>query len=634
MTPPLHALAAALGVHTAYRDGLGTEVIVGDETLVRVCAALGAEIASPDDAESALAAWRATQAAELVPPVVVAWDGIVPPIAVQAHGSVDALLRLESGDAAPITMHDRTITASTTLPFGVHELLVAAGGRHATCRVIAAPTRAWRSERLTRAWGVGVQLAALRTARSRSVGDLRDLATLCEWIATQGGAVVTLLPLLPTFNAPDPEPSPYSPVSRLFWSELLLDLGPAHRAVGPVASLDVARADAEVRAALAGTGPSEAVLRDPELMRYAMFRGAQARHGRNWRAWPEPLRAGHLTPHDVDGDEVRFQLVAQERVREQLAMLHRGLDAHGVQLGLDLAVGVHPDGYDAWSRQGLFVAGMSVGAPPDAGFPSGQDWGFGPISPVHARRDGHRYLRESLAHQMALAGVLRIDHVMAWSRLYWIPHGMRLDQGTYVSQPSEELFAVLTLAAHRHRCTLIGENLGTVPPEIASALPRHAIAGMYVAQFAAMGDVPIPEPTDEEVAMVGTHDTPTLAGWMLGEDIDERVRCGLLAADDEPATRTARAEGVARLAEQLGVTADEAAALRDALLAWLGQSASPLVLTWLEDLWLESRGVNLPGTRASQRPNWQRPMAAPLDELLGRATEAIAPLRAARGEAT
>jgi 4-alpha-glucanotransferase len=607
-------------------------VIVGDETLVRVCAALGAPMTSPDNAAAALAAWRAAQAAELVAPVVVAWDGRVPAIVICAEGGVDAVLRLESGDTTPIAIHAVTITVRDVLPFGVHELLVAADGRHATCRIISAPTRAWHDERLARAWGVGAQLTGLRTARSRSVGDLRDLATLCEWTAEQGGAVVTLLPLLPTFNASDPEPSPYSPVSRLFWSELLLELGEAHQPVGEIMTLDVARADAEVRAALANVGPSEAVLRDPELMRYAMFRGAQARHGRNWRAWPDAMRAGHVTPHDVDVDEVRFHLVAQEWVRDQLAALHRGLGAHGVQLGLDLAVGVHPDGYDAWSRQGLFVAGMSVGAPPDAGFPSGQDWGFGPISPVQARRDAHRYLRDSLAHQMALAGVLRIDHVMAWSRLYWIPHGMQLDQGTYVSQPSEELFALLTLLSHRHRCTLIGENLGTVPAEIATALPRHAIAGMYVAQFTAMGEAPIPAPTSEEIAMVGTHDTPTLAGWILGEDIDERVRCGLLAVEDKSATRTARAEAVARLADQLGVAADDAAALREALFAWLGRSESPLVLTWLEDLWLESRGVNLPGTSAWQRPNWQRPMAAPLETLLARAGEAIAPLCVARGE--
>ena len=51
------------------------------------------------------------------------------------------------------------------------------------------------------------------------------------------------------------------------------------------------------------------------------------------------------------------------------------------------------------------------------------------------------------------------------------------------------------------------------------------------------------------------------------------------------------------------------------LLEWLGRSDSPLVVPWLEDLWLERVGVNLPGTRSSDRPNWQRPMARLLDEI-------------------
>lgn len=51
------------------------------------------------------------------------------------------------------------------------------------------------------------------------------------------------------------------------------------------------------------------------------------------------------------------------------------------------------------------------------------------------------------------------------------------------------------------------------------------------------------------------------------------------------------------------------------LLEWLGRSESPLVVPWLEDFWLEDVGVNLPGTRSSARPNWQRPMRRLLDEI-------------------
>jgi 4-alpha-glucanotransferase len=424
-----------------------------------------------------------------------------------------------------------------------------------------------------------------------------------------------LLPLVPTFNTESPEPSPYSSVSRLFWSELILDLGDAAPPVASPNTLDVTRAHAEVWAALAGQPAPDPSLLDDELVRYARFRGAQARLGRNWRDWPARARAGTLEPEHVDAEVERFHLVAQTLVRRQLHDLRERLDRDGMRLGLDLAVGGHPDGYDPWSRQTLFGDGMSVGAPPDRGFPSGQDWGFSPVLPAASRREGHQYVGASIALQAALSGVLRVDHMMAWTRLYWIPHGFGLHEGTYVSYPAEELFAVLTLESHRNRCEVVGENLGTVPPEINEALPRHRIWGMYVAQFQAADDPHVAPPTATDMALLNTHDTPTFAGWLTGTDIAERVGYGLLAEQAAPGVRRARLRAAKRLAKLLDRSVKQPYALLAELLEWLGRSDSPLVVPWLEDFWLEDIGVNLPGTRSSERANWQRPMRLLLDEI-------------------
>jgi len=586
----LRALAGAMGVLTNYTDGLHQPVTVGPETLVRVCAALGAPVTRPADAAEALRA-RGAEGESLVPPVVVAWDGVLPPL-----------------------RHRFREPHDNPLPMGYHHFTVEAGGRVEHCTVIAAPVQAWRREGSHRSWGVGTQLAALRSARSRSCGDLRDLESLCRWIQARGGDLVTALPLLPTFNSQHPEPSPYSPVSRLFWSELILDLEDAHPTTERPVSLDVMRADAEVRAALATQQVPPAADVDDELARYARFRGAQIRHGRNWRDWPQPARNGTLEPAHVDAGEERFHLVAQAMARRQLHDLRQRLDQDGFRLGLDLAVGCHPDGYDPWSRQSLFGHGMSVGAPPDFGFPSGQDWGFSPVLPEASRREGHRYLAASIGHQAGLAGVLRVDHIMAWTRLYWIPHGLGLHEGTYVSYPADELFAVLTLESHRHRCEVVGENLGTVPPEIDTALPRHRIWGMYLAEFQTPASDLTP-PTAADMALVGTHDTPTFAGWLKGSDIDDRVHYKLLAEAAAPEARHERILTVAWLAEKLGQRPDDPKAFFGALLEWLGRSESPLVVPWLEDLWLEETAVNLPGTPSSLRPNWQRPMARILEDV-------------------
>jgi 4-alpha-glucanotransferase len=611
----LRSLARALGVHTRYTDGLGRRVIVAPETLMGVCAALGAPVERPGDAAGALRTHRASTKAGLVPPVIVAWDGSLAPVALSRGAVVQVEVHTEGGRVVPLERSEARFRTTEPLPSGYHRLTVEASGRSETSTIIAAPREAWRRPGSHRSWGVGTHLAALRSARSRSLGDLRDLESLCRWIGERGGDLVTVLPLAPTFNTQWPEPSPYSPVSRLFWSELILDLGEAHRPAAAPDALDVTRGDAEVRAALAGQPIPPSSELDEELVRYARFRGAQARLGRNWRDWPLAARAGTLTPDQVDAEEERFHLVAQTLARRQLRDLRQRLDHDGFRLGLDLAVGGHPDGYDPWSRQTLFADGMSVGAPPDQGFPSGQDWGFSPVLPGASRREGHRYLAAAIAHQAGLAGVLRVDHIMAWTRLYWIPHGFGLHDGTYVSYPAEELFAILTLESNRHRCEVVGENLGTVPSEIFEALPRHRIWGMYLAMFQASDGPDVAPPTAADMALIGSHDTPTFAGWLKGNDIADRVRCGLLAESGVKVVAEERSRATGWLAGHLESTVEDPRAFLSALLEWLGRSDSPLVVPWLEDLWLEEVAVNLPGTPSSTRPNWQRPMRRLLDEI-------------------
>jgi 4-alpha-glucanotransferase len=601
-----------MGVSTSYTDGLCKLVQVSDETLVRVCAALGAPIHQASDAADALREVTSRAVTGLAP-VIVAWNGELD-VALPAGAASEVQVALEDGNTGPLPASEHRLRAR--LPHGYHRVTVHIAGAAHTSTVIAAPVEAYRRPGLQRSWGVSAQLAALRSSRSRSMGDLIDLESACWWLRDRGGDVITLLPLLPTFNTSWPEPSPYSPVSRLFWSELMLDLGMAHRPTGIPLTLDVTRADAEVRAALAGQSPPAGAPMDAELARYARFRGAQQRLGRNWREWPDVARDGTLHEEHVDTDEEAFHLVAQLQARQQLGDLRQRLDGAGFRLGLDLTVGVHSDGYDTWSRSHLFANGISVGAPPDAGFPSGQDWGFSPVLPAASQAEGHQYLAASIAHQMSVAGVLRVDHIMALTRLYWIPHGLGLHEGTYVSYPAEELFALLTLESERHCCEVVGENLGTVPEAINIAMPRHRIWGMYLAQFQAAGDPAVAPPAADQVALVGTHDTPTFAGWIAGADIADRLQHRLLPVADEATVREERATAVGRLALRLDASADDPRELFLALLRWLGRSESTLVMPWIEDLWLEERGVNLPGTPSSERPNWQRPMGRLLDEVM------------------
>jgi 4-alpha-glucanotransferase len=55
--------------------------------------------------------------------------------------------------------------------------------------------------------------------------------------------------------------------------------------------------------------------------------------------------------------------------------------------------------------------------------------------------------------------------------------------------------------------------------------------------------------------------------------------------------------------------------VRQRLLERLAASAARYVLVTLEDLWLEDRPQNVPGT-SHERPNWQRRARRTLDEIV------------------
>src|SRR5262249_19677229 len=187
---------------------------------------------------------------------------------------------------------------------------------------------------------------------------------------------------------------------------------------------------------------------------------------------------------------------------EQLSRLASSAREAGPGLYLDLPLGVHGHGYDVWRERPSFAVGASGGCPPDLVFPRGQDWGFPPLHPEGIRADGYSYVCAYLRHQMKSAGVLRIDHMPVFHRLYWVPAGMEASDGVYVRYPAEELYALFSLESHRHRTALVGEDLGTVPPEVPESMARHGVHRMYVLQYAARpeAEAALPPPPEESVA--------------------------------------------------------------------------------------------------------------------------------------
>jgi 4-alpha-glucanotransferase len=194
---------------------------------------------------------------------------------------------------------------------------------------------------------------------------------------------------------------------------------------------------------------------------------------------------------------------------------------------------------------------------------------------------------------------------MSLFRLYWIPDGFPATEGVYVRYPRDELLALITLTSKRHNAVVIGEDLGTVPAEVRQMMERHGLLRMHVLQFA-LGSSALPRIPAGVLASLDTHDTPTLAGFWRGIDIDDQVELGLINDAQAMAARSARARLRHRVCAALGLSpdADEFLLMRG-LTHHLAGSPARLVMLTLEDLWLEPMQQNVPGT-TGERPNWRR----------------------------
>ncbi len=670
----LAELAESYGIQIAYHDAMGHLRTARPEALVGVLRAMGVPLDGPEDVGEALRARRDELAGRLLEPVVVAWDGEPP--------AIDLRLRHEDGDAlgCHVDLEDGgrrawaadrgalrhvapdvwRLVLPEGLPPGLHRLRLATGRRSAEATLLSAPRRAFGLEG-PNLWGVFLPLYALQTRASWGAGDLSDLARLIDWTSGLGGGVVATLPLLAAYLDEPCEPSPYSPASRLFWNELYLDpracpeLDTAPAARRLVDSPEFQREVEALRAAPLVDYPRLATLKrrvceemahrffsrsgerheelsrfvqaKPEVETYAAFRAVLDRRGEAWTRWPERLREGTLAPADYDEEDRRYHLWVQWATAEQMRALALEARRRGPGLYLDLPLGVGGDSYDVWRQPALFAREARAGAPPDAFFTKGQDWGFPPLDPERLRAQGYAHLVACLRHHLEHAGMLRIDHVMQLHRLFWIPRGMEAADGVYVRYPSEELFALLSLESHRHRAAIVGENLGTVPPEVGEAMARHDVLGMYVVQYELQpgSEGHLRPPPADSVASLNTHDMPTFRSFWKGDDVDDLADLELFSpaeARSERERRRALRQGMAALLPRSDGPPDpEAPGTAEAVLRerldWLAASPARLVLVNLEDLWGETAPQNTPGTCA-ERPNWRRKARLGFEEFSSR----------------
>jgi 4-alpha-glucanotransferase len=276
------------------------------------------------------------------------------------------------------------------------------------------------------------------------------------------------------------------------------------------------------------------------------------------------------------------------------------------------------------------VSGAQVGAPPDIHIPAGQDWGLPPFHPRALRAEGYKSFIELVRANMRHAGGLRIDHVMGLQHLYWVPQGQQPSAGAYVRYPIEDLVGILALESHRHQCLVVGEDLGTVPAGFRERMAEANILSYRVLYFeqesqtgAFLPPRAYPAPA---VAVIGSHDLPTLRGWWEGRDLDLKERLGLFPQSGEAARqRQARERDRLELLRALrregllpaGEDEPDIPTLARAAHAFLARTPSLLAMAQIDDLTDEADPVNVPAT-SDQHPNWRRRLSLTLEELAAR----------------
>ncbi|MGI9031182.1 MAG: 4-alpha-glucanotransferase [Ilumatobacteraceae bacterium] len=568
----LRQRATALGVETRYQDVEGRVHDTPEPTLRAVIEVLEADSCGD---------------APIHEPVVVVGgpDGSWHDVDVGAARAAE--LVLVDGTTMALPVEHRRVTLPVDVPFGCHLLHLGGPDGDAESTVVVAPPAMPRHAHLAGRAGLFVPAYALwdRPAPLPSFGHL---AALAERLPALGLDVLFTLPLYAAFLLDVPfDPSPYAPMSRLHWNEVYLDEAGLPAAEVPAIgdaidwrTLARRRRQQLLSAARDLDAPMQAALDDhvrthPDVAEYARFRVER----------PDPIDAEH--PAELVR---RSHLLAQLLAADQLGRIEGPGRA---ALALDLPIGSHPAGFEMWAHGELFAAGMTVGAPPDALFAGGQNWGFPPSLPGIGRRRGHLLWRQLVRRAGEHCSVLRIDHVMGVHRLWWIPEGAAATDGTYVRYPGEELLAVIAAEAAATATTIVGENLGTVPAEVCAALARWDALGLHEEQFhlhqARLEPIPA-----RSVAGVRTHDMAPFAAVAAIDDLTPYRR--LLAA------------------ERGRPVPDGTPALLDAILERLAASDAYLVLADLEDLRGGRDPHNEPGRVLPT--TWRRRLPAPISDML------------------
>jgi 4-alpha-glucanotransferase len=584
-----------------------------------------------------------------------------------------------------IEFQEYLIDIPMQLPLGYHTLsIVIDDDVLGSMRLIIAPSSCFKPKVLTegeKVWGLSVQLYCLRSDHNWGIGDFSDLSFLVEKLAKQGAQFVGLNPIHALYPSNADACSPYGPSSRRWLNFIYIDVttldgyqqDSTQAIVNDVSfqqQLQNARAADLVdyplvtklkldalekvfeyqnsqylskntrlnkvfKAFVADGGDSLQTLAVYDALQESL--AAQQKPFSGWPVFPTEFSDFHnpavKTFTKKHAKRVKFFLWLQWQAALQLEMANQVAQKSNMLIGLyrDLAVGVSEGSAEIWGNKALYCTEASVGAPPDILGPLGQNWGLPPMDPEKLFEQQYQPIIEMFDANMRATGALRIDHVMALLRLWWVVKGDDAKKGGYVYYPVDDLLAILALESHRHQSLVIGEDLGTVPDEIRAKLADNGVYSYRVFFFEQAPDGGFFSPShypEQSMSTLTTHDMPTLAGYWHCDDLTLGKELGIYPAEDILSALYASRHhnkqsildtlhGHHSINDEVGRDVHNVSmckALNFGMQLHMASGSSALLSLQLED-WLEmDKPVNIPGT-CNEYPNWRRKLTRNLQDI-------------------
>ena len=587
-----------------------------------------------------------------------------------------------------VEFHEYVVTLPLDLPLGYHDVALSADDdEFARSRLIVAPEACYTPNEIKegkKIWGLSVQLYCVRSEKNWGIGDFSDLALLIEKAAGVGADFIGLNPIHALYPANPNACSPYGPSSRRWLNYLYIDAtaidGYDDASVQAVVSSNEFKATLEharnvehvdyeavahvklaalkavfdvydakylrkntkqnkaFKAFVEAGGESLDMLAVYDALQSHLK--AEGKDSWGWPVFPQEYK-DYYNPavakfKSANEQDVKFYLFLQWIAAQQLELASNKATDAGMTIGLyrDLAVGVSEGSAEIWGNKDLYCTGASVGAPPDILGPLGQNWGLPPMDPRKLYEQGYQPIIDLFASNMASSGSLRIDHVMALLRLWWVVKGDNAKDGGYVYYPVDDLLGILALESHRNQSLVIGEDLGTVPEEIRSKLADNGVYSYRVFFFEQAEDGGFFSPSHypvQSMSTLTTHDMPTLIGYWHCLDLELGKEIGLYPTEEILQTLYADrhenkqaildtlhghgsiGDNVGRDVNHTGMNRE----LNNGMQVHMAGGSSALLSLQLED-WLEmDKPVNIPGT-FDEYPNWRRKLTENIESMFDR----------------